>query len=222
MRQRIPAPACGMGRPIPGGGATANPRPAGESDAAMREPRNPGPDPVAGRSAAAGRGRQDVPSRGGPVTTSSLPTYTSLQELVTLIRRGEPVFVRWSRGPRVDLGEGPTSADQLTGTELPGLSANPLGMEDWWQESLTLWVARRLYDYSHLREDHGSEIQPWVLTGEVVGRGPDNEPLIRRVRPVAWVGESVIAEAEDAVARQAGAWGPMRRPRRFGHGPSRR
>jgi len=55
-----------------------------------------------------------------------LPTYTSLQQLVVLIERGEPVFVRWSRGPQVDLKDNRASKDKLTGTELPGLSANPL------------------------------------------------------------------------------------------------
>jgi hypothetical protein len=148
-----------------------------------------------------------------------LPTYTSLQQLVVLIERGEPVFVRWSRGPQVDLKDNRASKDKLTGTELPGLSANPLRKEEWWQDRPTLlWVARRLYDYSHLREGVADEVQPWVLTGEETSRGPDNEPLVRNVRPVAWIAESVIAEAEAEVARQQGAWGPMRRPAHFTDG----
>lgn len=108
------------------------------------------------------------------------------------------------------------SKDTLTGAELPGLSANPLNMEEWWEEQpITLWVARRLYDYSHLREDHGPDVHPWLLEGEEVSRGPDNEPLVRNAHPVAWIDDSVIAEAEAEVARQAGAWGPLRRPTRF-------
>ncbi|MEU8350024.1 DUF6098 family protein [Streptomyces sp. NPDC048845] len=150
-----------------------------------------------------------------------LPVFTALDQLVELIERGDPVFVRWSRGPRVDLGRTEASKDGLTGTELPGLSANPLRLEDWWNGRPTvLWVARRLYDYSHLREEHGPDVRPWALTGEEAGRGPDNEPLVRRVRPVAWIAESVISEAEAEVARQRGSWGPMRRPPRIPGGPS--
>jgi hypothetical protein len=148
-----------------------------------------------------------------------LPTYTSLQQLVELIERGEPVFIRWSRGPGVDLARSPVSKDKLTGTELAGLSANPLILEDWWEaQSIALWVARRLYDYSHLREDLGHDVRPWLLRGEEAGRGPDNEPLVRDVRPIAWIGDTVIAEAEAEVSRQVGAWGPLRRPRRFSDG----
>jgi hypothetical protein len=152
------------------------------------------------------------------VSRSALPTYTTLHQVVELIERGRPVFVRWSKGPGVDLAEAPVSKDTLTGTELPGLSANPLSIEEWWKEQpVTLWAARRLYDYSHLREDHGPDVQPWLLEGEEAGRGPDNEPLVRDVHPVAWIGDSVIAEAEAEVAHQAAAWGPLRRtPRSFG------
>ncbi|GDY47344.1 hypothetical protein SANT12839_082260 [Streptomyces antimycoticus] len=57
-----------------------------------------------------------------------------------------------------------------------------------------------------------------MLKGEEAGRGPDNEPLVRAVEPVAWIAESVIAEAEEVVARQRGEWGPLHRPARFGRG----
>jgi hypothetical protein len=147
---------------------------------------------------------------------SELPTYTSLSQLVDLIEEGEPVFVRWSRGPETDRSGSAGSKDELTGTPMPGLSANPLRPEPWWGDQPTLlWVARRLYDYSHLREDKGPDIHPWVLVGEEAARGPDNEPLVHDIRPVAWIARSVIDEAEAEVARQRGAWGPMRRPARF-------
>ncbi|MEU4894190.1 DUF6098 family protein [Streptomyces sp. NPDC044780] len=152
----------------------------------------------------------------------TLPTYTALHQLVELIEEGPPVFVRWSRGPQADLGEGsPVSRDGLTGTKMPGLSANPLVFEEWAKDLPTaLWVARRLCDYIHLREqDQGpDDVHPWVLKGEEIGRGPDNEPLVRDVRPVAWIADSVIAEAEEVVARQRGAWGPLHRPTRYTHG----
>lgn len=148
---------------------------------------------------------------------SALPTYTSLCQLVELIEQGEPVFVRWSRGPETDRSGGSAgSTDELTGLRMPGLSANPLRPEPWWGDRPPLlWVARRLYDYSHLREDKGPGVHPWVLVGEEAGRGPDNEPLVHDVRPVAWIARSVIDEAEAEVARQRGPWGPMQRPARF-------
>lgn len=142
-----------------------------------------------------------------------LPVYTSLDQLVLLVEQGDPVYVRWSRGPHADRLAGPGSKDELTGTQLPGLSANPLLPEAWWKDRpAELWVARRLYDYSHLRHDKGPGISPWVLLGEEAGRGPDNEPLVRHIRPVAWIASSVIADAEAEVARQKRRWGPMRRP----------
>jgi hypothetical protein len=62
-----------------------------------------------------------------------------LDELTELVE-GSPeafrLYVRWSRGPAVDLsddGSGAASSrDSLTGVPLPGLSANPLAVEPWW------------------------------------------------------------------------------------------
>ena len=121
-------------------------------------------------------------------------------------------YVRWSKGPAVDLADDPggSSRDTLTGVRLPGLSANPLAVEDWWGgRSRRLWAARRLYDYRHL---HSNGARPWVLVGHVCGRGPDNEPLVRCRRPVAWVGEAVLAEAQALVEEQpTEGWGPLNR-----------
>ncbi|WP_285494050.1 DUF6098 family protein [Actinomadura sp. NBRC 104425] len=140
-----------------------------------------------------------------------MPAVTSLDELAELVAKDDRLFVRWSRGPETDAGG--SSRDELTGVKMPGLSANPLAVEQWWApRPLVVWVARRLYDYSHLRHEKGHGVRPWVLVGEELGRGPDNEPLVRCVRPVAWIDESVLRDAERVVAEQKGRWGPMRRP----------
>jgi hypothetical protein len=140
-----------------------------------------------------------------------LSTIGTLDELSALVDQHESLFVRWSRGPEADVTG--MSRDDLTGTRMPGLSANPLGVEEWWgQRSLRLWVARRLHDYSHLRHDKGPGVRPWVLSGEELGRGPDNEPLVRCRQPVAWIADDVLAEAERVVGSQNGGWGPLRRP----------
>nr|CAD18991.1 hypothetical protein [Streptantibioticus cattleyicolor] len=158
--------------------------------------------------------RSAVPARRrSPVTSSAgLPVLSSLDDLARLADGSRGLYVRWSRGPRYDLRE-TGSADSLTGISLPGLSANPLDVDDWWAgRPLRLWVARRLYDYCHLRHDIGPGVRPWVLRGREVGRGPDNEPLLTDVRPIAWIDPEVIHEARDEVARQRGDWGPLRRP----------
>ncbi|KUN28823.1 hypothetical protein AQJ23_07825 [Streptomyces antibioticus] len=143
-----------------------------------------------------------------------LPVLRSLTELAELVERDERLFVRWSRGPEADLREAAASTDDLTGVSMPGLSANPLDVEPWWQDRSTeLWVARRLHDYSHLPREKGPGVRPWILVGREVGRGPDNEPLVRDVEPVGWIDEDVIAQAEREIAGQAARWGPLRRAR---------
>ncbi|HEU5160932.1 MAG TPA: DUF6098 family protein [Streptosporangiaceae bacterium] len=139
-----------------------------------------------------------------------LPTLQTLDELASLVERHSDLYIRWSRGPDAD--ESGTSKDALTGVRLPGLSASPLAVEEWWApRPLTVWVARRLHDYSHLKHERGPGVRPWVLEGDERGRGPDNEPLVTCRRPVAWVAQAVLDEAERLVARQRGEWGPLRR-----------
>lgn len=144
--------------------------------------------------------------------SSDLPVLDSLEELARLVDGGGPLFVRWSRGPDIDVSAN-SSRDDLTGSPLPGLSANSLAVEPWWGERpAVLWVARRLYDYSHLPREKGPGVIPWVFQGEEVGRGPDNEPLVRCSRAVARISQKLIDEATETVERQNGPWGPLRRP----------
>ncbi|GHD85879.1 DUF6098 family protein [Streptomyces naganishii] len=134
-----------------------------------------------------------------------------LADLAALVGRRRGLYVRWSRGPETDL-DATSSTDELTGVPMPGLSANPLDVEDWWGDRpVELWVARRLYDYAHLPHDKGPGVRPWVLEGHETGRGPDNEPLVVDVEPLCWIGSHVIEEARDAVARQEPEWGTLRR-----------
>jgi hypothetical protein len=96
---------------------------------------------------------------------------------------------------------------------LPGLSVNSLAVEPWWGERpVRLWVARRLYDYRHLKDLRGPGTGPWVLVGEPCGRGPDNEPLVRCRRPVAWISDGALREALAVVGEQGSdEWGPLDR-----------
>jgi hypothetical protein len=150
--------------------------------------------------------------------SAGLPVAGDLAELAELLRhrcKDEELYVRWSEGPSVDLGDDkrPRSHDELTGVSLPGLSANSLRVEPWWGDRpVEVWLARRLYDYQHLGEQRGPGVRPWVLAGSEQGRGPDNEPLATCRRPVAWVADELLEEAERIVAAQGTEdWGPLDR-----------
>ncbi|CQR65956.1 DUF6098 family protein [Streptomyces leeuwenhoekii] len=143
--------------------------------------------------------------------SGDLPVVRTLAELTGLVERRRGLYVRWSRGPETDLTD-VSSKDELTGTPMPGLSANPLDVEDWWEgRPVRVWVARRLHDYAHLPHDKGPGVRAWVLTGREIGRGPDNEPLVTDARPLCWIDSGVIGEARAEVDRQERPWGPLRR-----------
>jgi hypothetical protein len=139
-----------------------------------------------------------------------MPTIRSLDEIVEMTRGRSDLFVRWSEGPDADL-ERHRSIDELTRTELAGLSANSLAVEDWWEGPDDLWIARRIYDYLHLRKRRPADVRPWVLEGEEVGRGPDNEPLVECDRPVAWIAENVVEVSARMIEAAGGEWGPLDR-----------
>lgn len=53
-------------------------------------------------------------------------------------------------------------------------------------------MARRVCQY--LRElDEGA--RPWGLMGRVIDFGPDNEPLLTDVEPIAWLSDELLAAA---------------------------
>jgi len=142
---------------------------------------------------------------------TEMPTMETLDELTELAREHPRMFVRWSRGPAADAAG--SSSDDLTGEPLPGLSANPLAVESWWGDRpLRLWIARRLFDYSHLKHEKGPGVRPWLLEGRELARGPDNEPLVDCDCPVAWIDDKVIRDAARTVDEQNARWGPLRRP----------
>lgn len=114
----------------------------------------------------------------------------TLAELAEVTGLGEPLFVRYSEGPETDETE--VSIDYESGCTLPGVSVNPLDPEPWWDRPAEHWVARQLHQYAHLAE--GARFA-WVLTGQIVGRGPDCEPLLAHVRPVARLSDQVVDEA---------------------------
>lgn len=139
---------------------------------------------------------------------------SSLDDLVALVQEfgdEERLFIRWSPDVDADLRH-EVSRDELSGVDLPGLSANGLAVESWWgRRPLRVWIARKLYDYRHLPRVHGEGTRPWLLTGVESGRGPDNEPLVTRCRVIAEVLPAVIDEAGRLVDELPGDWGTLNR-----------
>jgi hypothetical protein len=123
---------------------------------------------------------------------AALPVLRSLAELAEQVTAD--AHLRFSRGPEHDRGR--RSRDYESGLDLSGLSVNPLAPEPWWQRPVADWLARQVCQYVHLMEEADDDRRPWVLRGDVVARGPDNEPLIAAFEPVALLGDELIAEAK--------------------------
>lgn len=139
-------------------------------------------------------------TRGRPLLmtpTPSMAICSSLDDLARLLHALGPLYVRYSRGPDVDASE--QSKDGESGLPLPGLSVNPLSPERWWTRPLQHWLARQLMQYRHL-EDRDSGEFAWILAGDEVARGPDCEPLLAGVVPIADVTEHLLNEADQVYA----------------------
>ncbi|WP_237739309.1 DUF6098 family protein [Microbacterium yannicii] len=115
----------------------------------------------------------------------------TLEELAGLVSELGVAYVRYSEGPERD--DRP-SIDTESGLELPGLSVNPLHAERWWDRPFEDWLARQVCQYNELQAKNPARF-PWVLRGEEVGRGPDCEPLLRDVVPVARIDDALLREA---------------------------
>jgi hypothetical protein len=123
-----------------------------------------------------------------------LQPLTSIYELEGVLRRFPELHVRYSEGPVADSRR--RSVDAESGLDLPGLSVDPLQPEDWWHRPVADWIARQLRRYRQSQQQNPDRIA-WVLTGGVIARGPDCEPLLRNVVPVARLSESLLVEAEE-------------------------
>lgn len=122
---------------------------------------------------------------------TDLPTLDRLDELTLLIDHGEAVYLRYSPGPESDAAH--PSRDHESGLLMSGVSANPLWPPTWWTRPVVDWVARSVCQYRRELEEGA---RPWVLTGRVVDFGPDNEPLLTDVEPIAWLSGALLAAAD--------------------------
>ncbi|MCM6778120.1 DUF6098 family protein [Nocardia sp. CDC159] len=123
---------------------------------------------------------------------SDLPVVETLDELTEVVTE-QPLYLRYSHGPEADAEAGP-SRDYEAEVDLPGLSVTTLGPEPWWPRPARDWVARRLCKYAELAVERGRF--GWLLAGREVGHGPDHEPIVTDVQPVARIADRVIDEAQ--------------------------
>lgn len=123
---------------------------------------------------------------------TQLAVLRSLAEVADVVSAQGTTYLRYSKGPDEDLGHR-SSRDYEAEVDLPGLSVTVASPEPWWPRPVEDWVARRLCQYADLGAANGRF--PWLLTGRVVGNGPDHEPLVDQVRPIARVADEAVREA---------------------------
>jgi hypothetical protein len=127
------------------------------------------------------------------------PVIDTLGELERITSAAEPMYIRYSKGPRHDARE--KSIDTESGLELPGLSVNPLTPESWWDRPLADWLARQVCQYQHLRQKNPQR-RPWVVQGRIVARGPDCEPLLVDVHTLGVLSDRLLDEARQRYAER--------------------
>lgn len=138
--------------------------------------------------------------------STELRTLTTLAELADLVRSRPASYIRYSEGPEHDASE--QSLDVESGLELPGLSVNLLHPEPWWTRPLEDWLARQVCQYAELAEKNPDRYA-WILDGRIVARGPDCEPLLADVEPLAALAPQLL---DEATARYESAFDAGRGP----------
>ncbi len=146
-------------------------------------------------------------------------TVHTLAELAHLTRTRESaresLYLRYSPGPESDAEY--SSTDHESELVMPGVSVNPLAAPRWWTLPLEDWLARRVCQY--LRKiDEGA--RPWLLTGRQVDFGPDNEPLLVDITPIAWISPELVDEARERYATRLHAGAATRQDRQKTQGNS--
>ncbi|WP_370617867.1 DUF6098 family protein [Mumia qirimensis] len=115
-------------------------------------------------------------------------------DVVALVEACPGLYLRYSEGPERDLKDGP-SRDYESGQDLPGWSVTTVDPEPWWRRPTSDWVARRICKYAELGTE--SDRFPWLLRGRRVGSGPDHEPIVDEIAPVAVIGKAALDEAQE-------------------------
>jgi hypothetical protein len=123
-----------------------------------------------------------------------LAVIRSFAELVEFVADRDDVLLRYSKGPGHDAEAGP-SRDYEADVDLPGLSATTVTPEPWWPRPAADWIARRVCKYAELGEE--KDRYPWLLTGKVAGWGPDHEPVVVDIHPLARISQDALDQARE-------------------------
>ena len=110
--------------------------------------------------------------------------FDSLKE-IEKFAKGRTLYVRWSGDPKGDVKRG-YSRNHATGQAEGGLSVNGLIVD-------LMPMSRQITEYQH-------SMLPicCLMTGDEVGRGSDNEPLIINAKVVGIITAKAIEEAHAA------------------------
>jgi hypothetical protein len=112
----------------------------------------------------------------------------SLEEVLQLAAVTGALFLHYGHGPA--LSAAPTDAE--SGCRLPGLPVAAVVPEPWWDRPAEHWLARQVCQHAHL---WGGGERCWLLSGEVVGRGADGEPLLSDVVVLGLLGPACLEQA---------------------------
>jgi len=121
-----------------------------------------------------------------------MKTIKTIDQLMTLLETDErPMFVRWSNGVTGDRKMG-RSTNHASGQLEAGISVNALRSNDGVFNPRG-YAAMSLREYAHLAP------VGYVLTGEVIARGSDNEAVLdsETWQAVAKIGDAALDEAKD-------------------------
>ena len=115
----------------------------------------------------------------------TIKTLSALKDII-----GTPdLYVRWSRGPRLDAKQG-MSRDYQAGCTHSGLSAVPVE-SDWTDDDR--YLSSRMTEYRFLRLKD-ERISCHLYCADRVGTDSDGYALIKDIKPVAKLSEKLIAE----------------------------
>lgn len=118
-----------------------------------------------------------------------MKSVTSLDELATLATTAT-IYVRWEVRGQAGIKRG-YSINHVTGAREDGISANALMLDN------AEWLATSVLEYRGVCGLNG-----WVITGDEIGRGSDNEPLLANVTVLAKIGDTLVAEADQKIAER--------------------
>lgn len=135
------------------------------------------------------------PGKRGGSSSTGMETIGSFQKIIGLSKKaeenGETMYVRWSRGPKLDKEMG-SSMDYTSYQRHQGLSAQPVRHDD------PELAAQMIHEYKFLRRKD-DKIFAWIFTGRQNGVDSDGAPTIdaNSIKPVGKISETLLKKLDD-------------------------